>query len=280
MYERIDQISSPVPGTLEWLFDPASQHALLQWLRSDHELFWIRGKAGSGKSTAMKTLLQDPRTIQNLSDGSGTPINVPTPQWSVAGIFYEGRAEYVKRSFEGMLYAMLHHILAQSPSLISGILPIGKVSSQNVSRQYTDPLNEATKLMDYHWTASKLQRALMYCQNQHDVRFRVCYFMDALDEHDGGDVAMVNFILEFASQKPAMPSENRIKICVASRESVQLLDILVPYPTFEMQHWTTGDMHQFLNQKLGTHRRLQEFRESGVADAAIHTFLFHIVRRA
>lgn len=112
MYERIDQISSPAPDTLGWLFDPTSQHALLQWLRSDRELFWIRGKAGSGKSTAIKTLLQDPRTMQNLSNTSSAAINVPTPEWSVAGIFYEGRAEPIKRSFEGMLYVMLYRILA------------------------------------------------------------------------------------------------------------------------------------------------------------------------
>jgi hypothetical protein len=113
----------------------------------------------------------------------------------------------------------------------------------------------------------------MYCRNQPEVHLRVYFFVDALDEHDGDDVAMVNFLLDFAVRKNTMPSNNRIKICVISRESVQLLDLLAPYPTFKMQHWTTGDMHQYLDQKLGTHRRLQEFRESGIADAAIQTFL-------
>lgn len=46
------------PKTFEWAF----QNQLQSWLRSSHPVFWITGKPGSGKSTLMKYLVNNPRT--------------------------------------------------------------------------------------------------------------------------------------------------------------------------------------------------------------------------
>jgi hypothetical protein len=42
--------------TFEWIFAPNTSANLVTWLKSGDELYWISGKAGSGKSTLMKFL--------------------------------------------------------------------------------------------------------------------------------------------------------------------------------------------------------------------------------
>jgi len=50
-------ISSPYDKTFQWMFDKDPRHkngGFPRWLASSSNLFWITGKAGSGKSTLMK----------------------------------------------------------------------------------------------------------------------------------------------------------------------------------------------------------------------------------
>ncbi|KAG6356196.1 hypothetical protein INS49_015583 [Diaporthe citri] len=56
--ERHMSIIKAHEDTLEWIFDPATDSTdgrkLLQWLKLGKGIFWVSGKAGSGKSTLMK----------------------------------------------------------------------------------------------------------------------------------------------------------------------------------------------------------------------------------
>ena len=50
MKDRFSQIMSNASKTLDWVFESAS---FMTWLERDSGIFWIAGKAGSGKSTLM-----------------------------------------------------------------------------------------------------------------------------------------------------------------------------------------------------------------------------------
>ena len=63
---RQDQIADAFAETFEFMFtlrpDGYLEDSFIDWLHSDRDLFWISGKAGSGKSTPVNFLSQDPRT--------------------------------------------------------------------------------------------------------------------------------------------------------------------------------------------------------------------------
>lgn len=48
--------------TFGWALDPLSPTKLEPWLRTGSGIYWIKGKAGSGKSTLMKYLITHPST--------------------------------------------------------------------------------------------------------------------------------------------------------------------------------------------------------------------------
>jgi hypothetical protein len=70
---RHDQTLKAYTKTFDWIFEDgaAGYHdslpsKFLHWLEKRNGIFWIRGKAASGKSTLMKFLCTDPRTIPHL----------------------------------------------------------------------------------------------------------------------------------------------------------------------------------------------------------------------
>lgn len=90
MFNRQQNIKPPSTDTFEWIFDdsPCSEEDVLKlpiweqsqkrlqeqmrgefarWLRGDELLFWISGKAGSGKSSLMSMIQDDWRTGEALS---------------------------------------------------------------------------------------------------------------------------------------------------------------------------------------------------------------------
>ncbi|KAI8169733.1 hypothetical protein K4K49_010886 [Colletotrichum sp. SAR 10_70] len=68
-YDRFHDINSAHKGTFEWIFrdspsaaDKATWSNFDDWLRHHAGIYWISGKAGSGKSTLMKLLGTDERS--------------------------------------------------------------------------------------------------------------------------------------------------------------------------------------------------------------------------
>lgn len=60
MEDREEKIATAHSKTFQWVFEGSrngsAQHwsCLKTWLESNEQLYWITGKAGSGKSTLMK----------------------------------------------------------------------------------------------------------------------------------------------------------------------------------------------------------------------------------
>lgn len=75
--ERFEGISEAHAKTFQWIFRDAeiSPHAgqvkarnnFPEWLRTGTGIYWINGKAASGKSTLMKYLDMHPETLSNLN---------------------------------------------------------------------------------------------------------------------------------------------------------------------------------------------------------------------
>jgi hypothetical protein len=76
--DRRDSIAEVHSRTLQWAIHPPSSTVawsdLSQWLRSEHGIYWISGKPGSGKSTLVKFLYNHLEVVELLETGQATGI--------------------------------------------------------------------------------------------------------------------------------------------------------------------------------------------------------------
>lgn len=197
--ERERSLKAPHPRTYDWLFDtdkettkmPGSSN-VFNWLHKGKDVFWISGKAGSGKSTLMKYLYNHARTRTALSKWADEKELI------IAGFFFWSAGTSIQKSQQGLLQSLLMHILKQSPGLTPSICP----QRWNVSRK----ADEEEPL----WSRSELKDALMKLKTQISIPFRLCIFIDGLDEYDGDLSDILPLIRDLASSES-------IKVCVASR---------------------------------------------------------------
>ena len=73
MTSRYESVVEAYPKTFEWAYGDSSSKQrpwsnLAKWMREADGIYWISGKAGSGKSTLMKHIYDDARTQRLLEN--------------------------------------------------------------------------------------------------------------------------------------------------------------------------------------------------------------------
>ena len=71
MYARQEAIHDVYPDTYQWIYDSTNEALrpwsnFVEWLKAGNEIYWINGKAGSGKSTVSCSLTTDGNTSYTL----------------------------------------------------------------------------------------------------------------------------------------------------------------------------------------------------------------------
>jgi hypothetical protein len=79
-----------------------------RWLHGNDKLFWVCGKAASGKSTLMRKICHDSRLQYHLN--RWTPKGTVT----ITKIFFTSEGSELQRSQEGLLRSLLYQALADS----------------------------------------------------------------------------------------------------------------------------------------------------------------------
>ena len=193
IFERPKRIIKAYPTTFEWLFVDRSPVGLpgvsmLQWLQARNGIYWVSGKAGSGKSTLMKFLVNDARTRKALHIWAGKKRLV------VASYFFWNAGTDMQKSQLGLLQTLLYTVLQECPPLVS----------QTCRAQM-----EIAASSTLSWTRAKVLEVL------HDLRLRTsdstrfCFFIDGLDEFDGDHTEVLEVMEGLTS--------DHIKICFSSR---------------------------------------------------------------
>ncbi|CZR63072.1 uncharacterized protein PAC_12969 [Phialocephala subalpina] len=82
MTSRYEDVLQAHPKTFEWIFADPSQKAIPwsdfpHWLQDEGGIYWISGKAGSGKSTLMKHIYDDPGTKVHLQQWGRYQEGIP-----------------------------------------------------------------------------------------------------------------------------------------------------------------------------------------------------------
>jgi len=211
----------PRPGDRPWT-------DLSHWLESNSTLYWITGKAGSGKSTLMKYLYNDERTMKHLKIWAFEESLV------MAAFFFWNSSTDLQMSQDGLLRSLLFQILQECRPLITAILP----ERWEVYSLFSHD--------DSPWTREELRRAFKRLAKAQVPRTKFFFFINGLDEFGGDHSALVDFLKDIASC-------SHIKICVSSRPWVVFEDALVHKPSLMLQDLTYPDIKAFIHSTFHCH---------------------------
>jgi hypothetical protein len=197
------------------------------WLQSEDKLYWIAGKAGSGKSTLMKFLYLNSKTKLLLdSRGHGESL--------MLCYFFYLMGNEMQHNTKGLLTTLLCQLLEQD---ISGDLTTNLFS--------LFPALEYKK-SEKDWSQLDLRNILLEALRQVSVTRPVFILVDGLDEirpiHD-------------AHRLPELFKElyrYNVKLCVSSREEQVFKIAFDSEPHLLLHNLTAPDMYRFASDRLNS----------------------------
>lgn len=234
---RFEEIKPAHTRTFKWAYSDTKIH-LEQWLKTEGGIFWVTGKAGSGKSTFMKFLCHQQETQTALEKWAGPERVI------IASHFFWNSGYEEQKTQEGLLRSLIFQVFRQAPELMSMICP----------GRWND-ISERESV----WTLRELSEVFRLLGKQKSLPVRLCFFVDGLDEFEpsvkNGDHKDLLQILKDVSISPY------IKLCLSSRPWPFVLNELSrSNRKLYMQDLTNNDMRIYVQEMLESHeyfRKLQ-----------------------
>ena len=256
---RYDKITQAHQTTLDWVFENTDL-GLISWLRKGSGIYWIQGKPGSGKSTLMKFLHDDPRTSEIIN------------QWrlgrghTTAWFFFNERGSFIEKSFEGLLRSVLGELISTNEQLAELVLHI-----------YFDRVKQSSKQKQI-WHLQDLEYALSAILSQRQQDLDILLFLDALDEYTGPSELIAEFVQSLV--QPVVDSKTKLKVLISSRPWDAFVTGFGRCPGFKMHEQTKGDMRVFVLDQLGaTHATTPPLSSTGL-DSTPRDIVSTVVDRA
>ncbi|KAM0330021.1 hypothetical protein ACHAQA_004191 [Verticillium albo-atrum] len=228
--DRHSEIKLAHRNTFQWIYS-ATKSNFNEWLSSSSEMYWIVGKAGSGKSTLMKFLVEHEETRRWLKRWAGTKRLV------IASHFFWSTGTKRQKSLEGLFQTLLLQILTQCPEATPQVC---RKRFQSRGRHKDG------------WTISELTECFEELSTMQLRGIRICIFIDGLDEYDG-DHKMLAELLETISR-----SED-IKICASSRPWIEFINAFGTTKwQLAVQDLTQKDIWTFITDRMHSHSHFKD----------------------
>ena len=237
--DRRETIAKAHANTFQWIFDEQSVQSVpwtnfASWLSKPaltDGLYWITGKPGSGKSTLMRFLVDDPRTKKCLKRWA------KRDELIIASCFFWHSGEVIQKSQMGLLRSLLFQLFSQAPQLMKAACPW----------RWRSYMSGALTLGP--WTNQQLLKALhLALTTLSTTNSKTCIFVDGLDEYEGDNAARSDLV-ELVKSLSRIPN---IKICVSSRPWVVFKTAFEQGPSLQLHHLTQQDIESFIDQELIT----------------------------
>lgn len=292
---------NPAQSTFDWIFDDRTS-SFVRWMKSDDGLFWVNGKAGSGKSTLMKFIVEDPR-LKTYTEDSRFSSSM------VANFFFWAAGTVEQKSQRGLFMTILYSLLSHETSLIRTLfedhwMPLYENAAEMRPKEHAREIQRRQRLAgrnslagmanidinrninrkvseklivwaELEWSRSDLFRLVAHALKQLTQR-KICLFIDGLDEYDGTEEELDELTC-LIKQWALLP---HLKVCVSTR----------PWPVFEanfgngqvpglkLQDLTSGDIAFFVSDSfmnLPLMKALRQANPEGMPD-----FYSSIVKKA
>ena len=234
--DRFRQVERAHSQTFEWLF-AKSELGFKSWLETGNGLYWCRGHPATGKSTLMKWLYNDPRTVEALALGVGRKVR--------ANFFFHDRGAEIQKSFKGLLQGIVYQILQETPELLPLLLPIRE---------------RIVKRLDASWNEEDIHKAFQIVLTQQTLPLDITLFLDALDEYDGSHKTITNFL--YSITNPTDTTETKLKVCFSSRPLQIFLDSFTDILGFSIHEHTGPDIELVIQSRMSENPRMSKYVRS------------------
>ena len=252
--DRQTNVTASHKRTYEWVFTSSSETDFQRWLRYENGVFWIKRKAGSGKSTLMKFLMSHSHTSTALQLWAGQKSLIS------ASYFFWNAGSPMQKSQLGLLSSLLFDVLQQCPHLIQSVC----CSKAQSFRPYESRLEP--------WTKQELWDAIHQLKTESRLTTRFCFFIDGLDEYDGEPDHIIEALKNLRDLSD-------IKLYVSSRPWNSFVDAFGRPcdPHLALEDLTRDDIRLYVRDTLEDNPR---FRALKARDSRIQDLVLEIVEKA
>lgn len=238
MHDRYWTVEERSQHTFGWVFDQDRTHSsdsadsnLHRWLTGGEKLFWIKGKAGSGKSTLMKYLAEHHKTTELLHQWAAGVRLVKTTY------FFSSIGARSQRTELGLLRALCFGILQALPDMATTVLR--SLAAEFSSDTFGQP--------GHHWSIAELRMLFRLLSPSRELSatkadYRLVLFVDGLDECDSDLTELFMEAIDSTS----------VKICASSRGWEPTLSETLPVGELflELHEHTRGDIELYVRERL------------------------------
>lgn len=227
--------------TFSWVLDPESENEtwghLPTWLKGGSGIYWLQGKAGSGKSTLMKFLHDDERTQEYLK------LWADKSELIFASFFFYAQGQSEQKSQVGLLRSLLHQVLNHDPTLTKTVLP-------NAWREACRDYQRKAEDLSIP-SVAEMTKALKDICKLFQVTKKMFFLIDGLDEYEGDDIEVAEFI-------SGLGEVSNVKVLVSSRPHSTFFRAFRGSPSMDLPRLTKRDIVSYIDDTVASHPYMKD----------------------